>query len=121
LRDDGRDRAASYRSDPTAASLRAPRFGRSRKSASAGVTDAPRFHSTPCVAGSVVTGCIVDPNAIHWLRLVAVGSEGPGFFAKTTFIQRVNTTGGRAPAQAGAPDEVVGVPYTAEYVFYRAR
>jgi len=39
-----------------------------------------------------------------------------------TFIQRINTVGGNAPA---APGTVVGeeanVPYTAEYLFYRAK
>ena len=42
-------------------------------------------------------------------------------FEGTTYIQRVNTTGGLAPAavptQAG---QEVKVPYTAEYFFYRA-
>jgi hypothetical protein len=38
-----------------------------------------------------------------------------------TFIQRVNTIGGTAPAEAGlfVGDEA-RVPYTAEYYFYRA-
>jgi len=62
-----------------------------------------------------------DPTAIPWLKLGAVSSEGPGIFHRVTFIQRVYTTGGLAPA---APGEVVGaearVPYTAWYVFYRA-
>jgi hypothetical protein len=32
----------------------------------------------------------------------------------------VNTTGGKAPAVAGTVGQVVRVPYTAEYFFYRA-
>lgn len=32
----------------------------------------------------------------------------------------VNTYGGLAPARAGLPNEVVWVPYRAEYYFYRA-
>ena len=38
-----------------------------------------------------------------------------------TFIQRVNTTGGIAPAAPGTTvGEEARVPYTAEYFFYRA-
>jgi hypothetical protein len=39
---------------------------------------------------------------------------------KNTFIQRVNTVGGKAPADPGDFEgEVVRVPYAAEYYFYR--
>ena len=62
----------------------------------------------------------VDPNAIPWLLLQTKSSEGPGIFANITYIQRVNTAGGKAPATAGTPGQVVRVPYTAEYYFYRA-
>src|SRR5262249_49113230 len=37
-----------------------------------------------------------------------------------TYIQRVNTVGGKAPTAPGDVGEVVRVPYTAEYFFYRA-
>ena len=66
---------------------------------------------------------IVDPNAIAWLKLQAVTSQGPGIFDGTTFIQRVNTTGGKAPltgANASNVGEELHVPYTAEYYFYEA-
>ena len=72
------------------------------------------------VVGTVVKSCPVDPTAIRWLRLAAVTSQGPGVFGGTTFIQRVNTTGGLAPSAPGTPNQVVEVPYTAEYYFYRA-
>src|SRR5262249_43554999 len=62
----------------------------------------------------------VDPNAIPWLKLQAKSTEVPGIFAETTYIQRVNTAGGKAPARDGSPGEVVRAPYTAEYYFYRA-
>lgn len=69
----------------------------------------------------VNTGCTPDANSIPWLLLEAVDTDGPGIFSRVTFIQRVNTTGGIAPA---APGTSVGqearVPYTAEYFFYRA-
>lgn len=67
------------------------------------------------------TGCAPDAHAIPWLKLETVTADGPGIFSDVTFIQRVNTTGGVAPA---APGTFVGqearAPYTAEYYFYRA-
>lgn len=74
------------------------------------------------VARRVVnTGCTPDAQAIPWLLLEAVTTDGPGIFSSTTFIQRVNTTGGLAPSTPGKTvNEVKEVPYTAEYYFYRA-
>jgi hypothetical protein len=72
------------------------------------------------VVGRVQTRFTADPTAIPWLRLEAVGTRGPGIFASTTYIQRVNTTGGLTPTHVGAPNEIVEVPYTAEYYYYRA-
>jgi hypothetical protein len=73
------------------------------------------------VVGTVLERCTPDPDAIPWLLLGAVSSEGPGIFDRVTFIQRVNTVGGKAPAVPGdVPGEVARVPYTAEYYFYRA-
>jgi len=72
------------------------------------------------VVGARVAGASVDPTAIPWLLLRAVSSEGPGIFHRVTYIQRVNTTGGLAPTTPGsAVGAQVGVPYTAEYLFYR--
>jgi hypothetical protein len=69
-----------------------------------------------------LSGCTADPTAIDWLLLEKVSTGGPGIFSQVTHIQRVNTTGGKAPT---APGAFVGaearVPYTAEYYFYRAR
>jgi len=64
----------------------------------------------------------VDANAIPWLILSAdsVNTTGPGVLERTTYIQRVNTTGGLAPGNAPtALGQQVQVPYTAEYFFYR--
>ena len=69
----------------------------------------------------------VDPNAIQWLRLqtagVQVGPTGGGTLAVTTFIQRVNTVGGLAPATGCDNPKDIGrkafVPYAADYVFYK--
>jgi hypothetical protein len=66
------------------------------------------------------TGCRPDPNAIEWLLLKMTETSGSGIFTKVTYIQRTNTTGGMAPTEAGALNEVREVPYTAEYYFYRA-
>ena len=70
---------------------------------------------------SRLEGCTPDPTAIPWLLLQTVSTEGPGIFDRVTYIQRVNTAGGLAPAAPGpfisAEEEV---PYTAEYYFYRA-
>ena len=76
-------------------------------------------------SGSQVVGALppkavtVDPDAIPWLRLSAKSTEGPGIFANTTYIQRVNTTGGKSPSVDGAfVGQVARVPYTADYFFY---
>jgi len=74
------------------------------------------------VVGARVAGATVDPSAIPWLLLRAVSSEGPGIFHRVTFIQRVNTTGGNAPAAPGSSaGQEARVPYTAEYYFYRGK
>jgi len=70
---------------------------------------------------------IVDPNAVAWLLLDAVatqdGPTGGHTLSDTTFIQRVNTTGGLAPAVGCTSSADLGnqafVPYTADYYFYR--
>ena len=73
------------------------------------------------VVGSVIQSCTPDPSAIPWLLLGAVSTEGPGVFGGVTFLQRLNTEGGLAPAVPGAfVGQVARVPYTADYFFYRA-
>lgn len=70
---------------------------------------------------------IVDPNAIAWLLLDAAGvQDGPTgghTLSVTTFVQRVNTTGGLAPSTGCTSSTDIGnqafVPYTADYVFYK--
>jgi hypothetical protein len=67
------------------------------------------------------TGCSPDPTAIAWILLSKFRTDGAGIFSKVSFIQRVNTTGGLAPATPGSVDgEIQEIPYTAEYYFYRA-
>jgi len=66
-----------------------------------------------------------DPNAIPWLLLQAVDHDGHGILSRVTYIQRVDTAGGKAPAVSAGETHVIGevlrVPYTAEYYFYRAQ
>jgi FtsP/CotA-like multicopper oxidase with cupredoxin domain len=78
--------------------------------------------------GSTVTGAVesrvtVDPTAIPWLRLKATPTV-PGRLGKTTYIQRIATTGGLSPAVADCNAQTTGtvkeIPYTADYVFWKA-
>jgi hypothetical protein len=73
------------------------------------------------VVGRRIAGCTPDASTIPWLLLQTVTAEGPGIFHRVTFVQRVTTVGGVAPAAPGASmGEEARVPYTAEYFFYRA-
>jgi hypothetical protein len=68
----------------------------------------------------------VDQKAIAWLLLdVVKGQDGPtggDKLTKTTFIQRLNTTGGLPPSTGCSSLTDAGnqafVPYTADYFFY---
>jgi hypothetical protein len=70
----------------------------------------------------------VEPGTIPWLLLQEVGAAsgpiGGRRLTKTTYIQRVHTSGGIAPTTGCAQAADVGkralVPYTADYVFYKA-
>jgi hypothetical protein len=71
----------------------------------------------------------VAPGAIPWLLLQVVGAQdgptGGGKLTEATFIQRLNTSGGVAPATGCTVSTDVGkkvlVSYTADYFFYRHR
>jgi hypothetical protein len=77
--------------------------------------------SVSLVVGKVIQRCTPNPDAIPWLLLEAVHTEGPGIFHAVTFIQRLYTEGGTAPTYAGeSSGEEARVPYAAEYLFYRA-
>ncbi len=77
--------------------------------------------------GSKVVGEVLQrsappvTNTIPWLLVQARATEGPGLFDHVTYIQRVNTTGGLAPATPNQLGQEARVPYTAEYYFYRAQ
>jgi len=83
---------------------------------------------TSTIWGAVTGQVQVRQDSINWLRVEIKGAlPGPTGGAKltpTTFVQRINTVGGLAPAAdcVGATD--VGkrafVPYTADYLFFRS-
>jgi hypothetical protein len=60
------------------------------------------------------------PNAgsIALLRLEAADTSGTGVFSKVAFVQRLETTGGVAPAGACTAGKTTEVAYTAKYYFY---
>ncbi|WAK02285.1 DUF3455 domain-containing protein [Methylobacter sp. YRD-M1] len=98
--------------------------------------DAPRVtwqHSrdTSTVWGAAAASSsdpdFVQPGAIPWLLVQVVGAqEGPtggDKLTETTFIQRLNTSGGSAPSTGCDLPTDVGkkelVHYTADYFFYK--
>ncbi len=75
------------------------------------------------VVGKREKNVSVDPTAIDWL-LLSAASTTPGRLGATSYIQRIHTTGGLAPAggcDASTTGATVEVPYTADYVFFKAR
>jgi hypothetical protein len=91
--------------------------------------DSSRVWAQPMPGRTIPAGSDPScPNAgsIPCLLLQSIGSEAGtvgSSMVKTTYIQRLNTRGGVAPADGCAASEDVGkqslVPYTADYYFYR--
>jgi hypothetical protein len=81
--------------------------------------------------GSRVVGTLVasstapNPQSIPWLLLQAASHEGTGTLSGVTYIQRVQTGGGVAPAADRCSANQVGdearVEYIAVYYFYVAK
>jgi hypothetical protein len=77
---------------------------------------------------SYSTPSFVARGNIPWLLLQVVGAQdgptGGHELTATTFIQRLHTSGGVAPSTGCTLSTDVGkkalVPYTADYVFYKA-
>jgi Protein of unknown function (DUF3455) len=73
-------------------------------------------------AARTVTGSGGTGN-IPWLLLQAVvttaGSDGDRL-TSTTWVQRLNTAGGIAPAGTCTPNDRIAVPYSSDYFFWRA-
>lgn len=65
-----------------------------------------------------------EAGAIPWLLLTATSNEGAGLMTRVKTIQRVDTHGGKAPAEgcdAARANAEARVPYTASYYFHGAR
>jgi hypothetical protein len=88
--------------------------------------DASTVWATPITSST--DSAYVAPGAIPWLLLQVKGVQaGPGGgdkLTKTTFIQRLNTSGGVAPTSGCTALADVGkkalVPYTTYYFFYKS-
>ena len=82
---------------------------------------------TSIVWAKAIGAATVNPDAIAWVLLemagVQAGPTGGRTLAVTTFVQRLNTVGGLAPATGCDIPTDVGnkafVPYTADYFFYK--
>jgi len=75
------------------------------------------------VVGAKIAAFTVDPASIPWLLLQAASHAGAGQMADVTYIQRLQTNGGVAPASACDATNVgaiARVDYTATYYFYEA-
>ena len=83
-------------------------------------------HDTSTIWANPVQGASYtpDPTAIPWLLLRVVGrADGPTGGDKmtdTTYIQRVNTTGGLRPTGICTEGAKALVAYTADYYFYKS-
>ncbi|MBC8070242.1 MAG: DUF3455 domain-containing protein [Deltaproteobacteria bacterium] len=79
-------------------------------------------------ASSVTDPAFVDDGSIPWLLVIVVdaepGLDGGDKLVDTTYIQRLDTSEGVAPAAGCAAAADIGkkalVPYTTDYYFYRA-
>jgi hypothetical protein len=90
------------------------------------------FDTSAVWAATVKDGSSDDRNfvkegAVDWLLLGKKGTQpgatGGGILSQTTFVQRLNTSGGRAPKTGCSLPAHIGttafVPYTADYFFYK--
>ena len=75
--------------------------------------EAARKASAPAGAGNI-------PALLLEAVATAAGDDGDRL-AKTTWVQRLNTSGGIAPAGSCTPGATVAVPYTTDYVFWKAK
>ncbi len=80
-----------------------------------------KFSDGSQVSGKLVATATPDADSIPWLLLKATSHQGQGLLERVTSIQRLSTSGGKAPA-AGCDSEHKGQEvrshYTAEYLFY---
>jgi hypothetical protein len=80
------------------------------------------------VDGSRLLGTIVgydsapSEDSVRWL-LLRTQSFGQGELEKVTYVQRIDTAGGMPPTQCPADqaNQILRVPFSAKFVFYRPR
>ncbi len=79
--------------------------------------------------GSKVTGKVLASSPapatgdIPWLLLQGTSAASPGTLSGVAYVQRVDTRGGVAPAEActaPAVGQKRAVPYTADYVYWKS-
>jgi hypothetical protein len=83
-----------------------------------------RFQDGSSVEAARKAAASAGSANIAWLLLeTAVATEGDDGerLADTTYVQRLNTVAGVAPAGACTPGARTAVPYAADYVFWRAK
>ncbi|EMD27947.1 DUF3455 domain-containing protein [Amycolatopsis azurea] len=74
------------------------------------------------VGAAAVPGASVPrPNAVPELLLKANLNSGDGIFGKVTYVQRLDTRGGLAPAGTCAAGAQTAVRYSADYAFWVAK
>ncbi|MFD5091988.1 DUF3455 domain-containing protein [Amycolatopsis thailandensis] len=74
------------------------------------------------VGAAAVPGASVPrPNAVPELLLKANLNSGDGVFGKVTYVQRLDTRGGLAPAGTCATGAQTAVQYSADYAFWVAK
>ncbi len=83
----------------------------------------PTWESTDgskVIGGKLMQVNSPDGSGIPWLLLKATIPSGTGVLSQATFIQRINTKGGKAPVAANKSlqGQLAKIPYTAEYLFY---
>jgi hypothetical protein len=75
--------------------------------------EAARKASAPAGAGNIAA-------LLLEAKVTTTGSDGDRL-AKTTWVQRLNTSGGVAPDSACTPGATLAVPYSTDYVFWAAK
>jgi hypothetical protein len=76
------------------------------------------------VTGKPIASATPDSDSIPWVLLTATGHKGDGVMKNVSSIQRLQTKGGKAPANgcgASRKDEQARISYTADYYFYEPR
>lgn len=70
---------------------------------------------------SPVSAPSATPNSIPQLLITKKTTRGTGVFGSVTYVQRLSTVGGVAPATACAAGDITSVPYRAVYRFFTAK